>query len=127
MLVRQWRAAAAPERRSLLPVFASGGVSLALVAAYATTQVDALLWMAFAAFAATPFAFLAGLARADLSGSRGVRTLMAQLADAPERADLRDALARRSATPISSSRYWMPRAQPLRRRGRGARRAARRG
>ena len=77
MLVRQWRAAAAPERRSLLPVFASGGVSLALVAAYAISQVDALLWMAFAAFAATPFAFLAGLARADLSGSRGVRTLMA--------------------------------------------------
>ena len=41
MLVRQWRAAAAPERRSLVPVFVSGGVSLALVAAYATTQVDA--------------------------------------------------------------------------------------
>ena len=43
------------------------------------------------AFAATPFAFLAGLARADLSGSRGVRTLMAQ----------RDA---RAATERSSSR-----------------------
>jgi signal transduction histidine kinase len=108
MLVRQWRAATAPERRSLLPVFASGGVSLALVAAYATTQVDALLWMAFAAFAATPFAFLAGLARADLSGSRGVRTLMAQLADAPERADLRDALAQALGDPALELAFWMP-------------------
>ena len=108
MLVRQWRAAAAPERRSLVPVFASGGVSLALVAAYATTQIDALLWMAFAAFAATPFAFLAGLARADLSGSRGVRTLMAQLADAPERADLRDALARALGDPALELAFWMP-------------------
>ena len=108
MLVRQWRAAAAPERRSLVPLFVSGGVTLALVAAYAVSQVDALLWMAFAAFAATPFAFLAGLARADLSGSRGVRTLMAELADAPERADLRDALARALGDPALELAFWMP-------------------
>jgi signal transduction histidine kinase len=108
MLVRQWRAAAAPERRSLVPVFASGGLLLALVAAYAASQLDALLWMAFAAFAATPFAFLAGLARADLSGSRGVRTLMAELADAPERADLRDALARALGDPALELAFWMP-------------------
>ena len=108
MLVRQWRAAAAPERRSLVPVFASGGRQLALVAAYATTQIDALLWMAFAAFAATPFAFLAGLARADLTGSRGVRTLMARLAEMPERADLRDALARALGDPALELAFWMP-------------------
>ena len=40
MLIRQWRAAGAPERRSLVPLFASGGATLALVAAYATTQAD---------------------------------------------------------------------------------------
>jgi signal transduction histidine kinase len=108
MLVRQWRAASAPERRSLVPLFASGGVTLALVAAYATSQVDALLWMAFAAFAATPFAFLAGLARADVSGSRGVRTLMAELGDMPERADLRDALARALGDPALELAFWMP-------------------
>ena len=99
---------AAPERRSLVPLFASGGVSLALVAAFAVSQVDALLWLAFAAFAATPFAFLAGLARADLTGSRGVRTLMAELADAPERADLRDALARALGDPALELAFWMP-------------------
>jgi len=108
MLVRQWRAAAAPERRSLLPLFVSGGVTLALVAAFAVSQFDALLWMAFAAFAATPFAFLAGLARADLSGSRGVRMLMAELGDMPERADLRDGLARALGDPALELAFWMP-------------------
>jgi signal transduction histidine kinase len=108
MLIRQWRAASEPERRSLVPLFASGGVTLALVAAYAASQADALLWMAFAAFAATPFAFLAGLARAEISGSRGVRTLMAQLADAPEHADLRDALARALGDPALELAFWMP-------------------
>jgi signal transduction histidine kinase len=108
MLVRQWRAATAPERRSLVPVFVSGGVSLALVAAYAASQIDALLWMAFAAFAATPFAFLAGLARADLSGSRGVRVLMAELGDRPGRGDLRDGLARALGDPALELVFWMP-------------------
>ena len=40
MLVRQWRAAGAPERRSLVPLFASGGATLALVAAYAVTLAE---------------------------------------------------------------------------------------
>ena len=80
MLVRQWRAATAPERRSLVPVFVSGGAMIGLIAVFAVTQIAAVEWAAFAALAATPFAFLAGLARADLSGSRGVRALMTELA-----------------------------------------------
>ena len=108
MLVRQWRAAGAPERRSLVPLFAAGGIMLALVAGYAVSQVDALLWMAFAAFAATPFAFLAGLARADVSGSRGVRVLMAGLGDMPERADLRESLAKALGDPALELAFWMP-------------------
>jgi signal transduction histidine kinase len=108
MLARQWRRAGAPERRSLVPLFASGGVTLAFVAAYATTQVDALFWLALAAFAATPLAFLAGLARADVSGSRGVRRLMAELSDMPEGADLRVALARALGDPALELSFWMP-------------------
>jgi signal transduction histidine kinase len=108
ILVRQWRTATAPERRSLVPLFVSGGVTLGLIAAYAVSQFDALLWMAFAAFAATPFAFLAGLARADVSGSRGVRMLLAELGDMPERADLRDGLARALGDPALELAFWMP-------------------
>jgi len=108
ILVRQWRAAGAPERRSLVPLFASGGATLALVAAYAATLADGLLWLAFGVFAATPFAFLAGLARADLAGSRGVRGLMAQLAETPQRADLRDALAQAFGDPMLELAFWMP-------------------
>ncbi|MFL5442359.1 MAG: hypothetical protein ACJ79W_24675, partial [Myxococcales bacterium] len=108
MLVRQWRAARAPERRSLVPVFVSGGVMVGLIAVFAITRVDAVLWAAFAALAATPFAFLAGLARADLKGSRGVRALMAELAGTPERADLRNALARALGDPELELSFWMP-------------------
>ncbi|HEX5858964.1 MAG TPA: sensor histidine kinase [Microbacterium sp.] len=108
MLVRQWRAAGVPERRSLAPLFAAGGLTLAIVAVYAITQVDALLWVAFAAFAATPFAFLAGLARADVSGSRGVRILMGTLGDMPERADLRGALSKALGDPALELAFWMP-------------------
>jgi signal transduction histidine kinase len=108
MLGRQWLTASAPERRSLVPVFASGAVMLALIAAYAVSGVEPVLWMAFAAFAATPFAFLAGLARADVSGSRGVRTLVAELVGTSDRADLRDALARALGDPGLELVFWMP-------------------
>ena len=108
MLVRQWRAAGAPERRSLVPLFAAGGVTLALVAAYPVTGVEMLSVIAFVAFAATPFAFLAGLARTDVSGSRGVRALMADLADMPERTNLREALARALGDPALELAFWMP-------------------
>ena len=108
MLVRQWRRASAPERRSLVPLFASGAVTLAFVAAFAISQVDALFWFALAAFAATPFAFLAGLARADVSGSRGVRRLMAELSGVRAGADLRDALARALGDPALELCFWMP-------------------
>ncbi len=106
MLVRQWRAAAAPERRSLVPLFAGGGLTLALVAAFGVSQLDPLLWSAFVAFAATPFAFLAGLARADVSGSRGVRRLIGELGEMPEGTDLRDALARALGDPELELVFW---------------------
>jgi signal transduction histidine kinase len=108
MLVQQWRAATAPQRRSLVPLFVSGGVMLGLIAAYAVSQFDAVGWMAFAAFAATPFAFLAGLARADVAGSRGLRRLIAELGGMPERADLRDRLARALGDPALELAFWTP-------------------
>ena len=65
-------------------------------------------WLAFVAFAATPFAFLAGLVRADVSQSRGVRSLVARLADLREPADLRDALADALGDPTLHLAFWLP-------------------
>ncbi len=64
--------------------------------------------LAFLAFAATPFAFLAGLARADVSQARGVRRLVARLSDLPAAADLRAALATTLGDPALSLAFWVP-------------------
>jgi signal transduction histidine kinase len=108
LLAKKWRAAGAAERRSLLPLLAAGGTSLVLVVTFAATQAPALLTLAFVSFAATPFAFLAGLARVDVAHSRGVRGLVAQLADLPGRGDLRDALAGALGDPTLSLAFWVP-------------------
>jgi len=107
-LVARWRAAGARERRSLAPLFTAGGAVLLLVVVYAATHVSAALWLSFAAFALMPFAFLAGLMRADVEQSRGVRGLVARLGDLSERGDLRDALAGALGDPDLSLAFWLP-------------------
>ena len=107
-LAMRWRAAGPAERRSLAPLFAAGGATLTLVVVPGVTGVQAISWLAFVAFAATPFAFLAGLVRADVAQSRGVRSLVARLADLPERADLRDALADALGDPTLRLAFWLP-------------------
>jgi signal transduction histidine kinase len=108
MLVARWRAAGPSERRGLAPLFGAGAVALLLVVGYAATKSPALIALAFLAFAATPFAFLAGLARTDFSQARGVRSLMARLADLPARSDLRDALAGALGDTTLSLAFWIP-------------------
>jgi signal transduction histidine kinase len=107
-LVARWRAAGPSERRSLAPLFGAGAGTLLLVLAYAATKVPAFRTLAFASFAATPFAFLAGLARADFSHARGVRSLVARLTDLPEPGDLRGALAVALGDPTLSLAFWVP-------------------
>jgi signal transduction histidine kinase len=106
VLAARWRAAGASERRALAPIYTAGGAMFAFVVASAV--VPALLPLTFAAFAATPFAFLAGLARADVSHSRAIRSLLARLPDLPERGDLRDALARALGDPGLRLAFWVP-------------------
>ncbi len=108
LLAAKWRTASRAGRRSLAPLLAAGATSLLFVVAYAATKAPALLTLAFASFAVAPFAFLAGLARADVSHSRGVRSLMARLTDLPARGDLRDALARALGDPALSLAFWVP-------------------
>ena len=107
-LVARWRGAGTSERRSLAPLYGAGAGTLLLVLAYAATKVPAFRTLAFASFAATPFAFLAGLARADVSQARGLRSLVARLTDLPAPGDLRGALADALGDPTLSLAFWVP-------------------
>jgi signal transduction histidine kinase len=108
MLVARWRNAGAAERRSLAPLLGAGAICLLLVVAFIATRAQPLLPLAFLALAASPFAFLAGLAHADFSHARGVRSLVARLADLPEHGDLRDALAGTLGDPTLAVAFWVP-------------------
>jgi signal transduction histidine kinase len=108
LLVARWRAAGPSERRSLAPLLGAGAVTLAFAFAFALTGVRAFNTLTFAAFAVTPFAFLAGLARADVAQARGVRSLVARLAELPGPGDLRGALAAALGDPTLRLAYWVP-------------------
>ena len=120
MLIARWRAAGPSERRSLAPLLGAGAITLLLVFAYIATKAPAFRTLAFLAFAVTPFAFLAGLARADVAQARGVRSLVARLSDLPARADLRAALADHARRPDAEPRLLGARAGSLRGRDRRA-------
>ena len=108
LLIARWRRAGPSERRSLAPLLGAGGVTLLFVFGFAATQAQALITLAFLAFAATPLAFLAGLLRADFSQARGVRSLVARLAELPAPGDLRNALAGALGDETLSVAYWVP-------------------
>jgi signal transduction histidine kinase len=108
LLVAKWRSASPAGRRSLAPLAVAGATSLAFVLGFAATDAPALRTLAFASFAASPFAFLAGLVRADVSHARGIRRLMGRLTDLPARGDVRDALARALGDPALSLAFWVP-------------------
>ena len=108
LLVKRWRAAGPAERRSLAPLLGAGAVTLAFVFANAATGAQALYALTFVAFAVMPFAFLAGLVRADLAQARGVRSLVARLADLPDPGDLRSALAAALGDPTLRLAFWVP-------------------
>jgi signal transduction histidine kinase len=108
LLVAKWRSASPAGRRSLAPLAIAGATSLVFVVGFAATEAPALRTLAFASFAAAPFAFLAGLVRADVSHARGIRRLMGRLADLPARGDVRDALARALGDPTLTLAFWVP-------------------
>ena len=90
------------------PALGAGALTLLLVFAYAATEVPALRTLAFVVFAATPFAFLAGLARADLSQPAGCAAWWPGSADLPGHGDLRGALAAAVGDPTLSLAFWVP-------------------
>jgi signal transduction histidine kinase len=108
LLAVKWRAAGPADRRSLAPLLAAGATSIVFVVAFSATKAPVFQTLAFASFALAPFAFLAGLARADVSHSRRMRALMARLADLPDRSGLRDALAGALGDPGLRLAFWLP-------------------
>ena len=114
VLVRRWRAATKPARRALGPVLFTGLALLAALTALFAIQastarapvVDAAGIPAMLAFAALPFAFLAGLLRNRWSRAGAVGELVERLG--VERASLAETLADAMGDPTLRLAYWLP-------------------
>ena len=114
VLVRRWRAATAPARRAIGPVLFTGLALLAALTALFAIQavdssgpvVDAAGIPAMLAFAALPFAFLAGLLRNRWSRAGAVGELVERLG--VERASLTETLADATGDPTLRLAYWLP-------------------
>ena len=110
VLVRRWRAASAAQRRSLGPVYLTGGLtmvvtSLVLAADFAShSTVAAIINVASVILlASVPFAFLASLLRNRLARAGAISGIVAS-----EGGDLRDALAAALGDPTLELGYWLP-------------------
>jgi PAS domain S-box-containing protein len=110
---RRWRAASAPLRRVLLPVYLAAGASLVFLAAALVVETFseslglALFWVAIFAFASVPVAFIIGLLSGRLA-REGVGQLVLELGEAHAPGELREALARALGDPTLRLAYWIP-------------------
>jgi PAS domain S-box-containing protein len=110
-LTRRWRAATAPSRRVLRPVYAAGTATLvALIGTNVLSQVapDAnVVWgpVFLALFAAVPLAFLLGILRSHLA-PRSVAGMMVALDDGRP---LREAIAQALGDPSLGLAFWLER------------------
>jgi signal transduction histidine kinase len=107
VLVVRWRRAGPAMRRAQGPIYAVGVVLLPAAAVVIATDSDVALWMALAAFAALPFAFLAGLLRVRLARA-AVGDLVVALRADPEPTALQGALAGALGDPSLRLAYWLP-------------------
>jgi signal transduction histidine kinase len=113
VLVRRWRAATRPARRAIGPVLFTGlALIAALTAMFAVsavdpdgTVVDVVNVPAMLAFAALPYAFLAGLLRNRWSRAGAVSELVERLG---ARASLTETLADAMGDPTLTLAYWLP-------------------
>ncbi len=114
VLVRRWRAATAPARRALGPVLFTGLALIAALTALFAVQaidssgpvVDVASIPALLAFAALPFAFLAGLLRNRWTRAGAVGELVERLG--VERASLTETLSDAMGDPTLRLAYWLP-------------------
>ncbi len=114
ILVRRWRAATAPQRRSMAPILWSGVAMMALLAtslgsdaAGISRLTDVLGWASLLVFASVPWVFLIGLVRSRVARAGAVSELLLRLGEAPGTGTLRcrlaDALGDRSLQLV----FWL--------------------
>jgi PAS domain S-box-containing protein len=109
---RRWRAASAPLRRVLLPVYLTAGTTIVLlavalvVATISDDAANALFWIVVFSFASVPFAFIVGLLSGRLARA-GVGQLLLELGQARAPGELREAIARAVGDPTLRLAYWI--------------------
>jgi PAS domain S-box-containing protein len=112
LTVHRWRSATPAMRRVLLPVYLTGGVSVAAVglafgAGFVSGTVQTVLWViALIGVITLPFAFLGGLVRTRLM--LGVRRLL-DYADEPTTEDAQEAIRKALGDPTARLGYWLER------------------
>ena len=113
ILVRRWRAAAAPLRRALAPAYLSFGATIVLLAVAVLLQAldvpanEIVFWAALAALLTVPLSFAVGLLRTRLARA-GLSSLVLELSDGRRGAELRDAISRALGDPSVQVGYWLP-------------------
>jgi PAS domain S-box-containing protein len=111
LLIRRWREATPAQRRILGPVYLSGGIATALVAAlflvssFSDRSVNALGVVAFIAFGAVPLFFLAGLLRDRLY--RPAARLLREVPDEPTPEEVQEGLRRVLGDPTLQFLTWL--------------------
>jgi PAS domain S-box-containing protein len=113
-LVRRWRQASAPLRRTLSPVYFTFGGTIVLLALAVAADVtfgqrvsDVVFWITLVALLTVPLSFAVGLLRTRLARA-GVGPLLVELGEAGRGRDLRDALGRALGDPTLEVGYWIP-------------------
>jgi PAS domain S-box-containing protein len=113
VFLRRWRAASAPLRRVLLPVYLTAGTTIVLlavalvVAVFSDQASQALFWIVIFLFASVPPAFIVGLLSGRLARA-GVGQLLLDLGQARAPGELREAIARAVGDPTLRLAYWIP-------------------
>ncbi|HSC48814.1 MAG TPA: histidine kinase [Gaiellaceae bacterium] len=113
LLVRRWRHASAPERRSGAPVLWAGSAMFAALAFSVANDIldhplgEGPAWARELVFAAIPIAVLAALVQRRLART-AVAGLVVELGEAATSLDLREALARALGDPSLALAYWVP-------------------
>jgi signal transduction histidine kinase len=111
LLVRRWRAASEPQRRSVAPVLWAGSATIVVLSVSIANDAvgdplgQAAKWVVYCVFASVPIAVLVVLLQRRLA--RGaVAGLVVELGERSWGSDLRDALARALGDPALELAYW---------------------